>query len=143
MRAVNERTVEAPPWDIPRIVLSVLALGGLILASLWVLGPFLPALIWATMIVVATWPAMRAAQRRLAGRRGLAVTLMTLAMLLIVIVPIAVAIVVVVDHADTAVEWSKSMAAQAASGPPQWVGAVPVVGARLSSQWQKLAAGTS
>ena len=143
MRAVNERTVEAPPWDIPRIVLSVLALGGLILASLWVLRPFLPALIWATMIVVATWPAMRAAQRRLAGRRGLAVTLMTLAMLLIVIVPIAVAIVVVVDHADTAVEWSKSMAVQAASGPPQWVGAVPVVGARLSSQWQKLAAGTS
>lgn len=142
MRAVNERTVEAPPWDIPRIVLSVLALGGLIAASLWVLRPFLPALIWATMIVVATWPAMRAAQRGLAGRRGLAVALMTLAMLVVVIVPIAVAIVVVVDHADTVVEWSKGVVVQAASGPPRWVDTMPLVGARVALEWQKLAAGT-
>lgn len=129
------------PWDVTRILLAVLALGGLIAASLWVLRPFLPALIWATMIVVATWPTMRAAQRRLAGRRGLAVALMTVLMLIIVIVPIAVAIVVVVDHADEVVEWSKGVIVGAASGPPAWVGNLPVVGGRIRDEWGRLAAG--
>jgi predicted PurR-regulated permease PerM len=141
MRAVNAVRTPPVPWDVTRVLLAVLALGGLIVASLWVLRPFLPALIWATMIVVATWPAMRAAQRRLGNRRGLAVALMTVAMLLIVIVPIAVAIVVVVEHADEAVEWSKSVIVQAATGPPAWVAGLPVVGAKVSSEWQKLASG--
>ena len=42
--------------DLVRIVLGVLLILLLIGAALWILGPFLPALIWATMIVVATWP---------------------------------------------------------------------------------------
>jgi len=141
MRAVNEGKVAPLPWDVTRILLAVLALGGLIAASLWILRPFLPALVWATMIVVATWPAMRAAQRGLAGRRSLAVAVMTLAMLVIVIAPIAVAIVVVVDHADHVVEWSKGIVVQAASGPPPWIGNLPVVGRRIAAEWQRLASG--
>jgi predicted PurR-regulated permease PerM len=34
----------------------LLFIGGLIAGSLWILRPFLPAVIWATMIAVATWP---------------------------------------------------------------------------------------
>jgi predicted PurR-regulated permease PerM len=45
--------------DLARIVLAVLVLGVLIAGSFWIVKPFLPALIWATMIVVATWPLMR------------------------------------------------------------------------------------
>jgi predicted PurR-regulated permease PerM len=138
---VTEGKAKPLPWDVTRILLAVLALGGLIAASLWVLRPFLPALVWATMIVVATWPTMRAAQRRLAGRRGLAVALMTAAMLVIVIAPIAVAIVVVVDHADEVVEWSKGVIVDAASGPPRWVGNLPLVGEKVATEWTKLAAG--
>ena len=55
--------------ELPRILLSVLFIAAAIIASLWVLQPFLPALIWATLIVVATWPLMRAAQKRLWGKR--------------------------------------------------------------------------
>src|SRR6266446_838829 len=83
-------------WDVTRILLAVVAIGGLIAATFWVLRPFLPALIWATMIVVATWPVMRAVQARLGGRRGLAVVVMTAAMLVVVVAPLAVGIVVVV-----------------------------------------------
>jgi predicted PurR-regulated permease PerM len=42
----------------------------LIAASLWILRPFLPALIWATMVVVATWPLMLRVQRRFGNRRA-------------------------------------------------------------------------
>ena len=42
--------------DITRTTLTVLIIGLLIVGSLWTLLPFIGALIWATAIVVATWP---------------------------------------------------------------------------------------
>jgi len=126
-------------WDVTRVLLAVVAIGGLIAATFWVLRPFLPALIWATMIVVATWPLMTAVQGRLGGRRGLAVAVMTAAMVVIVVAPIAVGIVVLVEHTPDMVGWSKSLAASVSTGPPAWVGDVPLVGKRLAAEWQKIA----
>jgi predicted PurR-regulated permease PerM len=125
-------------WDVTRILLAVVVIGGLIAATFWVLRPFLPALIWATMIVVATWPAMRAVQRRLWDRRGLAVAVMTVAMLVIVVAPIAVAIVVVFEHASDVAGWSKALAARAAAGPPAWVSNLPLVGKKIATEWQQI-----
>jgi predicted PurR-regulated permease PerM len=75
------------PWTTPihfheagtslAIVLGVMTIGGLVLASFWVVRPFLLAAIWATMIVVSTWPTLLAVQARLWGRRSLAVLVMT------------------------------------------------------------------
>jgi predicted PurR-regulated permease PerM len=78
--------------DLTRTVLAVLFIGGLLAFSLWILRPFLAALIWAVMLVVASWPLMRAAQSALWGRRWRAVTVMTLALLLLLIVPFTGAI---------------------------------------------------
>src|SRR5207247_8780970 len=58
-------------WDLTRILLAVVGIGGLIAASVWVLRPFLPAVVWGTMIVVATWPTVRAVEARLWGGGGL------------------------------------------------------------------------
>ena len=63
--------------DVVRIVLGVLLILLLISSALAILWPFLPALIWATMIVVATWPLLLQLQRALGGRRGLAAAAMT------------------------------------------------------------------
>ena len=43
------------PVDIARILLVITTLTALTVGSLYVLRPFLPGLIWATTIVVATW----------------------------------------------------------------------------------------
>ena len=40
---------------------------GLIAASFWIMRPFIPALIWSTMIVVATWSPMVRTQEALWG----------------------------------------------------------------------------
>src|SRR6187397_2123780 len=85
--------------DLVRIVLGVLLILLLISSSLSILSPFLPALIWATMIVVATWPLLRQLQRALGGRRSLAAAAMTALLFVIVIAPLAVAISVVVQQA--------------------------------------------
>ena len=42
--------------DIASIALALLFLAALIGASIWILRPFLPAVIWAMTLVIATWP---------------------------------------------------------------------------------------
>ena len=49
-------TRRPPSQDITPITLAVLFIGLMIFASLWVVWPFMAATVWATMIVVATWP---------------------------------------------------------------------------------------
>jgi predicted PurR-regulated permease PerM len=55
---MREISVVAPPPDLPRATLGVLAIVTLIAATVWILRSFLGAIIWAAMIVVATWPVM-------------------------------------------------------------------------------------
>ena len=83
-----------------RITLSVLFIGSLIAGSLWILSPFLGAFIWATMIVVATWPILLRLERVFGGRRGAAVAVMSLGLLAILIVPLGVALSTIFGHAD-------------------------------------------
>ena len=45
--------------DLTRTTLAVVCIFLLIVASLWVLRPFLAATVWATMLVVATWPMLK------------------------------------------------------------------------------------
>ena len=126
-------------WDITRILFAVVAIGGLIAASFWVLRPFLPATIWAVMIVVATWPEMRWIERRLWGRRSFAVAVMTVAMLAIILVPIGIAVTTLVDRADEIAAWTKSLAGFSVPPLPGWVSELPLVGKRIATWWQGLA----
>lgn len=133
---------EASPrrsWDLTRILLAVVAIGGLIAASFWVLRPFLPSVVWATMIVVATWPALRALEARLWGRRSLAVIVMIVVLLAVLAVPLTMAVTGIVEHADEAVAWARSLAARPLPGPPDWLVGLPLIGTRLAAEWQKIA----
>lgn len=127
-------------FDLTRIVLAVLCIGVLLGVSLWILRPFLASLIWATMIVVATWPLMLACQRRLFDRRGLAVLVMVLAMLLVFVVPLALAIVTLVSNAATLKAWADAVATLAIPPAPEWLFRVPVVGEVAVDAWQNLRA---
>jgi predicted PurR-regulated permease PerM len=126
--------------DLTRTMLAVLFIGGLIAASLWILRPFLPALIWATMIVVATWPLMLYAQQRLWGLRSLAVTVMTIALLLVFVVPFSLAIGTLAANSEEIISWTKSLAIVKLPPPPDWVQTVPIVGAKAASAWGDIAA---
>jgi predicted PurR-regulated permease PerM len=112
----------------------------MIVASLWVLRPFIAATVWAGTVVVATWPMMLALQSCLGGRRWLAVALMTGALLFLLVVPLALAISTIVDYADDIVGWAKAAVSTGVPPPPEWVGRIPLVGSKLVRQWQQLAA---
>ena len=78
--------------DLTRITLQVLWIGVLIAATFWIMRPLLPSIIWAAMIVVATWPLMLKTEKWLWGKRAPAVSVMTVAMLFIFVIPFSLAI---------------------------------------------------
>jgi predicted PurR-regulated permease PerM len=125
--------------ELGRITLSVLFIGGLIVASLWILGPFLAAFVWATMIVVATWPVLLAVQRLLGGRRSLAVLVMTLALVAIFIVPLASAFTAVLGNLDQFATLASRYATSELPRAPSWLAGLPLVGERLAAGWNELA----
>jgi predicted PurR-regulated permease PerM len=127
--------------DLTRNTLAILFIVGLIGLSVWVLRPFLAAVVWATMIVVATWPLFAGLERRLGNRRGLAVALMTLAMLLLLVVPLWAAIDTIVAHADDVGAKAKHFAAEGLPPPPSWLAGLPLVGGTLDGMWRQFAAG--
>jgi predicted PurR-regulated permease PerM len=126
--------------DLPRDILAVLFIGALIAASLWILLPFLVAMIWATTIVVATWPAMLAVQARLWGKRALAVMVMTLVLLGLLILPLLVLLGTIVANVDPIVAWAQSLATGPLPLVPTWVRELPLVGEPAARAWEQIAA---
>lgn len=123
--------------DLTRVTLAVLFLAGLIGTSLWILRPFLPAVVWAAMLVIATWPLMRKVQMRLWNSRALAVTVMTVILLLVFVAPLWLAIGTIVDNTGLIVGWAESVASSGLPPPPTWLAELPLVGARAVSAWQE------
>ncbi len=126
--------------DLTRTVFAVLSICALIFASVWILRPFLAPIIWATMIVVSTWPLMLAVQGRLWNKRSLAVTVMTLALLLVFVAPFSAAIGTIVSHADEIASWAKGLRGFKLPVAPEWVPKVPVVGGQAAALWNEYAA---
>jgi len=124
--------------DLTRITLAVLSIAILIGASIWIVAPFLPAIIWATTLVIATWPIMRRLQERLWNSRGLAVTIMTVILLLVFVVPFWAAIGMIVRNSSQIVSWAQSIATMELPPPPAWLANVPIVGATVAKFWQDL-----
>ena len=126
--------------DLARTTFGVLFIGLLLGTSLWILRPFLGATVWATMVVVATWPLMRRIQGVLWGRRSLAVAVMTLLLLLLFVVPLVFAIVTIVGNADRLVEWAKLASAyHLPEQAPAWLVDLPMVGGLLERAWHQAA----
>lgn len=125
--------------DLARNALAILCIFGLIGLSLWVLQPFLAAGVWALSLVVATWPLFRKLELRLGGRRGMAVLLMSLAMLLLLVLPLALAIELIVEHAAEWFEAARKLGEGGLPVLPPWLLAIPFLGERMGALWQKLA----
>ena len=125
--------------DLTRTTLAIICLLLMIVGSLWVLLPFLAATVWATMIVVATWPLLKALELRFGGRRAPAVATMTLAMLLLLFVPLLLAVDTIVSHAGELADLARKLVAAGLPQPPEWVAGLPLVGEKLNLFWIQLA----
>lgn len=129
-----------PPRDLTRTLLAVLFIGVLIAANFWILKPFLPSLVWAVIIVVATWPILLRVQSLLGGKRGAAVAIMTLGLLALLIAPMLLAVVTILENVERVKDLFKTLETQGLPPMPAWVSGIPLLGPRVAEGWGELAA---
>jgi predicted PurR-regulated permease PerM len=127
--------------DLTRIVLAVLFILGLTAGSLWVLRPFLTALVGAATIAISTWPMLTGLQRRLGGHRGLAIALLMVLLAMAILAPLYFGAVATVQSAGVLSAWVRDLPNRPMPALPDWLVGVPLVGSRLDKAWGDLAAG--
>jgi len=133
--------MSTPSRDLARTVLAIISLTALIAASFQILRPFLLPITWASTIVVATWPVLLKVEALFRGRRRLAVTAMTLVLLLVFVIPFAIAVAALVENSDRIAGWVKSLATWQLPPPPDFVSRIPIAGARIARMWGDATAG--
>jgi predicted PurR-regulated permease PerM len=122
--------------DLTQTTLGVMAVGGLIIGSVWILEPFIPAIIWAITLVLATWPLMLGVQRYTGGSRGVAVTIMTLVLLVLLVAPLSLAIAKIVENTEQIGAFVHLALSFQLPPPPGWLAAIPLIGGPASDFWQ-------
>ena len=128
----------APVNNLPRIVMSIIAILVLLLGTVWVVQPFLLPGVWAVTIAVATWPLLKGLETRFGGRRTPAVVVMTLSLLVIVIGPVYLAISTVIAQSDRLGALLEGLRTARVPPPPEWLQSVPF-GPKIASRWADLA----
>ncbi|MFC0386049.1 AI-2E family transporter [Muricoccus vinaceus] len=131
------RMQPAPPPPPARLqLLARTALGlGLVALGGWILRGFLPALAWAAILAIATWPLLQRAQRfRAAPSRVVLPALATLALATAFLLPLGIAALELGREARLALGWLRDAEAHGAAAPA-WVSALPLVGTQASGWW--------
>ncbi len=128
-----------PHQDLLKLLFALFFILLLITTSFWVLSPFILGFIWAGMVVIATWPLLEKLQQRLWGKRWMAVSVMTLLLVLLFVIPIALLVSSLLENSAPLIAWAKS---PAPFQLPQleWLNKIPVIGDSLSLKWQDLVA---
>ncbi|MGH7091635.1 MAG: AI-2E family transporter, partial [Stellaceae bacterium] len=106
--------------------------------GVWILWDFLPALIWATVFAVATWPLYLRFCRRVAwaqDRPVLAALFFTVIVGLVFLIPIAGLAVVLGRETLFLARWLPSLA-KTGLPEPEWLGDLPFVGHYAVTWWQ-------
>ena len=113
-----------------RVILVTLV----ILAAIWILRHFLPALAWAGVVALATWPA----REWLVGkgmRPSVAGSLLALVIGILIIGPLILLAIQMAREANVVVETLRQLR-EAGLGTPQWVPQIPFIGIYVASWWQ-------
>ena len=120
-------------------ILALLALAVLSGGCLWVLWPFMSAVLWAVILSSVTWPVFIWLDRLVGGRRTLSATLMTLLVTLIVVVPFVGVITGLADQVPQVGQLISGLLKDGLPDVPTWVANLPLIGEGLHDYWQQFA----
>lgn len=121
--------------QIARITLIAL----LIIGCVFVLHPFMAAVLFAAVICVFTWPLYQRIWLKLGKRDILAAVTMTLLLLIALILPMAYLAVNLADSAAILLDEAQTVLQNLQPKAPEWVESLPIVGQQLAEAWQRAA----
>lgn len=127
------------PYDLSRVLVAILFISLLGLACLQIVHPFILSFAWAGMVSIACWPLMLKIQKKLWGKRFLAVIAMTILLILVFVTPLGLLINSILDNSPKIIGW--------ASDPNHltfpklnWLSQLPIVGSSLTNVWDNMIA---
>jgi predicted PurR-regulated permease PerM len=109
---------------------------GLFLLGLWTVRDFVPALGWAVVFAIGTWPVYTRFARQGKGAARQAPFLFTLLVTLLFVVPLVVVAVVAAREASVVVQ-SMIEAQRTGLAVPDWLTRLPYVGDRAATWWRE------
>ena len=107
---------------------SIGAIAVLVIGCLYVLRPFLAAMLFAAAVVISSWPLYLLMLERMHGRRSLAALTLTLSLTLLVIVPIGLVAYHLADDIGRFYDQIKLAVDTGHVEPPAWIRRLPLVG---------------
>lgn len=131
---MSPQTADRSNDEVIRRLAMILGVGAIAGTSIWIIAPFLPAILWAATITVATWPLLRGLQNTFGGRRWAATTVLTLILILGFFLPLILVMGAIVEHAGLA----RDLITKGLPAPPAWVAGIPLVGRRVAEEWSGL-----
>ncbi|MBI0536236.1 AI-2E family transporter [Roseomonas sp. KE2513] len=124
----------APSARLQRAARVALLLG-LVLLGGWIIRGFLPALGWAVVLAIATWPLVQRLQARGAAPSGVLIpALATAALALVFLLPLGLVAVELGEEARAALHWLAAARAHGAT-LPAWVPTLPLIGPQAAEWW--------
>jgi len=121
------------------IQLAVIAI--VLISCYQVIHPFIPAILFAMVVCISTWPLYLCLRRALWGKPTLASLLMVMLLIMLVIIPSALLAVSLADNVTATFDTIKVFLEHGPIEPPEWLKEIPLFGERLNSYWQGLASG--
>jgi len=118
-------------------LLIILVLAGI---SLWLIKPFLSAMVWGAIIAISLYPVQRRLSSVMGGRRVIPAILIALFMAGILLVPLVMLMVTLGEQASHLLQSSPKIDQLVIPTAPAWLADIPLVGKRASQIWQEAAA---
>lgn len=106
-----------------------------------IVHPFIPAILFAMVVCISTWPLYLRLRRALWEKPALASLLMILLLIMLVIIPSALLAVNLADNVTATFDIIKVSLERGPIKPPAWLKEIPLFGERLNSYWKGLASG--
>lgn len=118
-----------------KITFNILIVFALVFLSFWIIRPFILGMLWALIIVVATWPFIQSLQKYLGNNRLITTTLITLVISAIFICFLVVCVFRIIDSSDEITAWIKYLST--AQIPDLiWLKKIPLVGNEVYDRWE-------
>jgi predicted PurR-regulated permease PerM len=121
-------------WTTQQIARTALIIA-VVLAGVWMQWHFLPALAWAAVLAIATWP-LRVALARRGLRPDAIAALLTLVLALVVVLPLIGLGVEAARESSTIVQAVRDIR-QNGLGTPDWLSHLPLVGESVATWWRQ------
>ncbi|NML62543.1 AI-2E family transporter [Massilia sp. RP-1-19] len=114
--------------DGPTNYAKLAAISLLTIGCLYVLRPFLAAILFASAVVISSWPLYMRLLAVMRGRRTLAALTMTLSLTFVVIMPLALVAYNLADDVGRFYEQLRIAVETGNAEPPLWLRRIPMVG---------------